>query len=107
MTSPRRSQGRSGRSWRPDKLAGYITKYLEKTFHEESSEKRRYWAARDIKKPLSVRVWLGAASPVQAIASTVSFLQLMYDLRPDFDMWLSDDSTCFWLAGRGVSPGPS
>ena len=100
VTSPRSGEGRSGRSWRTDRLAGYVTKYLHKTFDETAAEKRRYWSAKEIKKPVPTRVWLGATNALEAIQETHQVLDLYYGLEPGFAMWLSDDQTCFWLGGR-------
>lgn len=100
VTSPTKRWGKPGRSWRSDKIAGYLTKYLDKTFDETTAEKRRYWSARELSKPTPIRVWLGAAGPVECITETVSFLQTFYGVCPDFDMWLSPDKTCFWFGGK-------
>lgn len=102
VTSPRGSDGRSGRSWRTERLAGYITKYIQKTFDDyHDAEKKRYWHSRDVTLPVVDKIWLGSASsPEEAISETVSILQLMYGLHgATFDMWLSSDNTCFWLSG--------
>lgn len=101
VTSPNKRWGSSGREWKTDKLAGYLVKYLHKTFDESTTEKKRYWHAKDLKTPEVQRMWVGGANIADAIKSTVRTLQLSHGLRGDFDMWLSSMNDCFWIAGRG------
>jgi hypothetical protein len=101
VTSPKQRDARSGRQWRTDRLAGYITKYLEKTFDLTAAEKRRYWSSKGIDKPVVDRAWLcGAELPEQAVASAVSYLKTFYGLGDSWDMWLSPDQTTFWLSAK-------
>lgn len=105
VTNPKTSRdGKSGRSWRSARLAGYITKYLEKTFEDfQDSEKKRYWHSADLKVPDAELVWLGGCElPQDAIFSTVSALKTFYGLQgAQFDMWLSPDLTVFYVGGQG------
>jgi hypothetical protein len=99
VTSPKGAR-RGAIQWRTDKLAGYLTKYLAKTFDEGTPEKRRYWAAKGLEKPEASRIWIGAQNICEAIGESTSFLQNIVGLRPDFQMWLSRSNDTFWIAGR-------
>lgn len=102
VTSPRNKLGiPTAREWKSDKLAGYLTKYLEKTFTESDTEKRRYWQSADIHQPEKERIWLGSTNVVDVIRETVSLIQSRFSCGVDFDMWISKDQTSFWIAGRG------
>lgn len=101
VTAPRKRWGGAGREWKTDKLAGYLTKYLHKTFDEAAFEKKRYWHAKDLKAPEPDRMWVGGMNIVEAIQSTVRTLKLSHGLEPGFDMWLSTQEDCFWIAGLG------
>ncbi|HSD40092.1 MAG TPA: hypothetical protein VLC92_21510 [Rhodocyclaceae bacterium] len=100
VTSPRGAR-RGAMQWQTEKLAGYITKYLSKTFDEGTAEKRRFWAAKELEKPEVSRIWIGGTNVGDAIMNTASFLQTFVGLRPDFQMWLSRSSDTFWIAGKG------
>jgi hypothetical protein len=105
VTAPRHGEGQSGRSWKTERLAGYISKYLDKTFDETTTEKKRYWSSRGLKKPEKHRVWIGSQNITDAITNAVGMLQTFYGIRPDFDMWLSSSADCFWIGGRIESYG--
>lgn len=103
VTSPKEKRwGAVSRQWKTEKLVGYITKYLGKTFDESTTEKRRYWHAKTLKTPEKQLIWIGGHNIVDAITSTVKTLELAVGLHPDFDMWLSTSEDCFWIAGRGT-----
>jgi hypothetical protein len=91
----------SDREWKPDRLAGYMCKYMAKTFSESDAEKHRYLHSKDITKPEASRIWLGATNMSEAIAETYSFMQTFLGLGVDCDMWLSSSGDSFWMAGRG------
>lgn len=101
VTAPKKRWGSGVREWKTEKLAGYLTKYLQKTFDESAAEKKRYWHAKDLKSPEVQRMWIGGTNIVDAIKSTVRTLQLAHGLQGDFDMWLSTQEDCFWISGRG------
>ena len=101
VTAPQKRWGSGLREWKTDKLSAYLTKYLQKTFDESATEKKRYWHAKDLKSPEIQRHWIAGANIVEAIKSTVRTLELAHGLRPDFDMWLSTSNDCFWISGRG------
>lgn len=101
ITSPQKRWGSGGKEWKTEKLAGYITKYLQKTFDESTAEKRRYWAARDIKAPPVRRMWVAGSNIFQAVKSALSTLELDCGLTGvDFDWWISSENDSLWIAGR-------
>lgn len=102
VTNPDKARwGHTGRQWKVNKLAGYLTKYLAKTFDVSSAEKKRYWHTRDIKSPEKQRFWIGGANMPEAIQSTWSMLQLHVGVTVDCSMWVSTSNDVFWIAGAG------
>lgn len=103
VTSPQEKRwGAVSREWKTERLAGYITKYLAKTFDESSTEKRRYWHARDLKVPAKQRLWIGGSNIFDAIKSCLNTLEFHCGLEGvDFDWWLSTQNDCLWIAGKG------
>lgn len=100
VTNPDRKRwGHTGREWKTNKLSGYLTKYLAKTFDESSFEKKRYWHAKDLKVPAKQRIWIGGASMPEAIKNTYSMLRLACGVNVDCQMWVSTSNDCFWIAG--------
>lgn len=103
VTNPDKKRwGHTGRQWKVNKLAGYLTKYLSKTFDSSCSEKKRYWHVRDLKVPPKQRHWIGGASMPEAIKSAWSMLQLHVGINVDCQMWVSTSNDCFWVAGTGT-----
>lgn len=88
------------RTWDTGRISGYLTKYLGKTFDESSTEKNRYWRARDLGVPPKTRFWLCSQNVYDVINEAAGIAISRYGVRPDFSMWLSDDLTTFWLSGR-------
>jgi len=101
VTSPNARFGSRRREWKTNKLAGYITKYLHKTFDEESSEKRRFWRSKDIQVPVKRMFWVGGADISTAVFSACDLLRLDVGMQKGAFMWLSDSEDCFWFAGEG------
>lgn len=100
VTNPDKARwGHTGRQWKVNKLSGYLTKYLGKTFCLTDSEKRRYWHSRSLHTPVIQKFWLGSSNIVSAIKSTVSLLGEHVGIRPDFAMWLSTSEDTFWISG--------
>lgn len=102
VTNPDKARwGHTGRQWRPRKLAGYLTKYIQKTFDQAICEKKRYWHARTIAAPVAQRFMLGSLNIVDAIIESVGLLNFHVGLKPGFDQWLSTQHDCYWLSGEG------
>jgi hypothetical protein len=99
VTSPR-DLGKNRREWKTSRLAGYITKYLHKTFDECQAEKKRYWSAKDLRVPVKERIWLTATNMHTAILQTWNHAVGVYGLiGGDSFHWLSDDKCNYWLSG--------
>lgn len=106
VTSPTNRWGSGVREWKTEKLAGYITKYIAKTFedfNESLSEKRRYWASKGTELPPVRRVWVAGSNIFEAIKNCLELLQLDVGIREvDFDWWLSPENDSLWIAGRSA-----
>lgn len=99
ITSPRMDFGSSRkREWATHRLASYISKYMSETFDESSFEKKRYWRAKDIERPVAFRHWLVATSMGDAIKELVADLAFSEGIQLK-KHWLSDDGTCYWFRG--------
>lgn len=100
VTSPKKARWGTQRSdWQSGKLAGYLTKYLAKTFDLESSEKRRYWHSKDISAPAKARFLLCATSMIEAIHEIKSILDLHYGYAIDFTRsWMGRLEDSLWLS---------
>ena len=104
VTNPEKSRwGHTGREWKVNKLAGYLTKYLSKTFDSASAEKRRYWHCRDLIQPKKQRFWINATNMFDAIKSTVELLDFQVGLGNSFNHWLSTSNDSYWISGSGVT----
>lgn len=98
ITSPRTYTGASRKKeWATHRLAAYIVKYMSKTFDETTTEKNRYWRAKDIVKPDPYRHWLVATSLGDALQELFNYFEARgMQLKKH---WLSDDKTCYWVQG--------
>lgn len=102
VTNPdRKKWGHTGRNWKVSKLAGYLTKYLSKTFDEAAKEKNRYWKSKDITKPQSERFWIAGATMPEAFKAAFHMLELHCGLDMDCFMWMSSSNDVAWIAGAG------
>jgi len=102
VTNPDKSRwGHTGRQWKVNKLAGYLTKYLTKTFDETATEKRRYWHCKDVIQPKKQRFWVTGNTMLEAIKSTVELLSFHVGLGNTFTHWLSIQNDSYWIAGSG------
>lgn len=102
VTSPRSRWGATQRQWDTNKLASYVSKYMHKTFDENSSEKKRYWRSKELSFPVKHRIWMGAHNVVDMVVEAHGLLEDFYGLQPDFGMWLSSDKCNFWIGGRVI-----
>jgi hypothetical protein len=103
VTSPQKARwGTQRREWQTGKLASYLTKYLAKTFDDETEKARRYWHSKDAKAPVKERFLLCATTFVGAITEITSILDLHYGLAIDFSRsWLSGVDA-LWLSLGGA-----
>lgn len=100
FTSNKPRFGKPSATWKSERLAGYITKYIQKTFDESATEKRRFWRSKDLSVPEKKRYWIGGSNIIEAIYKCREFLRFNNDLAYGADMWISDSEDCFWISGR-------
>lgn len=101
VRAPSKRWGGSGQSWKPEKLAGYLTKYLGKEFQNlEEHYSMRYWHSRGIEKPVVMKFWLGATNFHDAI---VEAHDLVHDRgAKGMSMWSASDWCNLWISGGGL-----
>lgn len=100
VRGPSKRWGSRTAQWRCDKLAGYMTKYLHKTFDEAGEPKgaKRYWAGRSNEKPEVIRYWIGARDFAEAIEqSHAKFRE--ENQKPGVTIWASQGYDSIWLSG--------
>lgn len=106
VTNPDKARwGHTGREWKVNKLSGYLTKYLSKTFDESATEKKRYWHCRNLVVPVKQRFWVSGSEIVAAIQSSIGLLKFHVGLRGGFNHWLSTSGDAYWIAGQGDACG--
>jgi len=100
VRGPSKRWGAKTAQWRVDKLAGYMTKYLQKTLEEGGEPKgaKRYWAGRSNEKPELVRYWIGARDFGEAIAQSHAMFRVE-NQKPGLTIWASQGYDCIWLSG--------
>lgn len=89
--------GGGGYVWHPDKLAGYLIKYLHKAFDHSERGSKRYWASQGIAVAAPERVWLGAACFSDAIIQTHDIIRSLG--VKNISMWASDGYDAVWISG--------
>lgn len=97
VRAPWKKWGGKGFTWKPDRLSGYLCKYLAKAFDESGKGAKRYWHTKGIQLPEPERVWLGATNFVDAIVETHGLV--MGCGVPVNGMWASDDYASIWMTG--------
>lgn len=101
ITPQKNRWGAVQKEWKVEKLAGYISKYIHKTFEDGATEKKRYWSARGIDRPVVRRMWVAGSNMFDAIKSTLGTLYFDCGLDGvDFDWWLSPCNSTLWIGGR-------
>lgn len=100
VTSPDKRWGGRSREWKVNKLAGYLTKYLDKTFDDSMAEKRRYWQSKDVVIPEKRVYWIGGTNCIEAMRECRDFLREQYALKPGFFFWLSPDEDTLFFSGE-------
>lgn len=96
VRAPMKRWGGKGYKWNPDKLAGYLTKYMRKAFAESEKNSKRYWATKGVEVPVK-KIWIGAASFAEAI---VQAHDIMRELGiKTMTMWASDGYDAIWMSG--------
>lgn len=96
----RRWGGRRGVArWKTNKLAGYITKYLEKGFDAGEHHSKRYWAPKGLAKPVVKHYWLKATNLAEMLQQTIELAE--YCGAKDLSMrdtYQSRLGNLFWIS---------
>jgi hypothetical protein len=101
VRAPSKRWGEEGKRWRPEKLAGYLTKYLGKEFQEISEHySMRYWHSKGIVKPQVVKFWLGATQFGSAVHEAHDFC--FYKGAVNISLWGADDWENLYISGDGI-----
>lgn len=97
VRGPSRRWGSKSMEWKIDKLSGYLTKYMSKTFAMSEANAKRYWASKGVKPPEVVKYWLGATNFVEAVGETY---RLLTKESGQVDaMWCSEGWQSIWMSG--------
>lgn len=100
VRAPSKRWGGAGKSWRPERLAGYLTKYLGKEFANAEHHSKRYWHSKEIEKPQVVKFWLGAS---HFHAAVVEAHDMVHGRGANnLSMWAADDWNNLWISGCGL-----
>lgn len=97
VRGPSKRWGVPTAEWKCEKLAGYMTKYLYKSFEELGDNEKRYWAARTNDKPEVFKIWLAASSFVDAITMCHDFCR--DNGVETMNLWASDSWEVVWCSG--------
>lgn len=100
VTTPAKSRwGTQRMSWKSSRLSSYITKYLSKTFDEDSMHNKRYWHSRSLKVPEKRRFILSATDLIAAIKEAAGILFFHYGQELDFTRsWLGRLEDTIWIS---------
>ena len=99
VTSPKKKFGTRKKEWKTSSLSAYITKYMAKTFDEESAEKKRYWHSKDLIVPVKERFVMAATDMLSAIKEASGVLFFNYGVNIDFTRsWMAKSGDCLWLS---------
>lgn len=112
VRAPRKYWGGRGSEWKPDRLSGYLTKYIHKDFESSSKGAKRYWHTRGIEPIKCIKFWLNSSNFIDALreARDVVGRQGVVDMK----IWADDDIGNIWISstappshdGRFIEPFP-
>lgn len=100
LRGPAKRFGGHGASWKTEKLAAYMTKYIAKTFEEKASG-RRYWPSKEIRRPEVQKIWLQAQDWRDAVKECHDKARHLYSCAT-LHIWSSDDLGRIWVSGSEV-----
>lgn len=95
---PKVRWGGGSKSWKRDKLSGYLTKYIGKEFEETNKNAKKYWHSRNIIKPEITRFWLKAKSYEQAVIEAHDLI--FYTGATSLSMWGDQAAGVVWITGE-------
>lgn len=100
LSGPSKRFGGQGLSWKTEKLAAYMTKYLDKQFDAIESG-RRYWPSKGIQRPEASKHWLVACSFDEAVKEAHNLLRERFGCT-ELHMWSSQDMSRIWMSGANI-----
>ncbi|MDO8930954.1 MAG: hypothetical protein Q7U97_01040, partial [Rhodocyclaceae bacterium] len=100
ISGPSRRFGGNGIKWKTEKLAAYMTKYMQKAF-DETVGGRRYWPSKNIIRTEPQKFWLIAASFDDAVREAHNMMRQRFGCA-ELTIWQSDDMTRLWFAGSDI-----
>lgn len=98
VEAPKRRWGGADKQWKRDKLSGYLTKYIGKEFEEADKFSKKYWASRNIEKPVIERFWLKAKTYIEAIVEAHDLIY--YTGATTLSMWADQAAGVVWITGE-------
>lgn len=85
--------------WKTNKLAGYMTKYLEKGFESGEHHSKRYWATKGLEKPVVRHYWLKAQNLGEMLQQTIELAEYCGAKDLTFrDSYQSRLGNMFWIS---------
>lgn len=103
VRSPWKRWGGKGSKWDAAKLAGYLGKYIAKSFEDNAAlNARRYWPAKEMRSPEITRFYLDAVDTVGMIEEVAIIVRRLNGVG--WSMFLSPDSNAFWICASGAPP---
>lgn len=101
LRGPSKRFGGVGESWKTDKLAAYMTKYMTKDFEEERSGRRRFWPAKGIEAPRVEKMWLKARDWESAVKECHDMARVLYSCSRLVILARTDDPR-IWVSGSEI-----
>lgn len=98
VESPKKRWGGSSKSWKRDKLSGYLTKYIGKEFEDADKYAKKYWCSRNTEKPKIERFWMKAQTYEQAIIEAHDLIY--YRGVTSLSMWNDHSAAVVWITGE-------
>lgn len=98
VQGPRRRWGGTGKQWKRNQLAGYLTKYIGKEFEDADKHAKKYWHSRNVERPIVQRFWLSAATFAEAVAEAHDLIY--FSGVTALSMWGDDMAGVIWITGE-------
>lgn len=92
-----RSDYEGGKNWKTGKLASYLSKYIGKDFDVGKKGDKRYWASRNIEKPVVTRFWLSAMT---FEAAAIEAFDMLYYRGMSPSWWGNSLDDVIWIEGE-------
>jgi hypothetical protein len=97
VQAPNRRWGGTSKSWKVDKLAGYLTKYIGKEFDSAEKSAKKYWHSKNIDKPEIIRYWMKADNWLNAVLEARD--TLVWQGADSLSFWGNEQDNVVWVVG--------